>query len=500
MLRATESYGSHHPNVLYPEILSYVGDLASQVLKNNIGPDGYTYPAGKTPQKDGPPKCLYPHQWLWDTAFIAAWTKDLPQGVKDIQLLLKGQREDGFIGHIRYDRTAKDYFPPPDIYHQDGLPVDGEVTSKITQPPNLTYGVWELAKKLPEAEKRVFLKEVFPKVMKFHQYIYENRVVDNSGLMVTIHPWEAGDDNSPKWDAIYDNFFSHPEVIKELGKTKDDNEMSVKMYKNVLNWLRDDIKIPYERLDLKLIDPSQRPINPDYDKYLFLIKLYNKLGWNDKEIIENSPFRVCDPMTNAVLLRSDQALLKMAQFLDIPQAEIKKIKSWKKMTKAGVESLWDEQDGLYYAKDLETNNLLKVDTSSSYMPLFSHQIDENRVARLVEKLSFHQNDLSFLYMVPSTSAHDAKFDDQRYWRGPVWPVINKLIAEGLEFYGFKEMAKIIRESSLLLVMNSLKHQGGFFEYYNPINGDPLGSPSQSWTAAATLLLTDNEFWKDKVLL
>jgi len=94
-----------------------------------------------------------------------------------------------------------------------------------------------------------------------------------------------------------------------------------------------------------------------------------------------------------------------------------------------------------------------------------------------------RNDISkrSKYQVPSHDPADPKFDSKRYWRGPVWLIVNYMIADGLARAGEKETADKIISSSIDLIKVS-----GFAEYYDPINGDPCGGGRFTWTAAMVL--------------
>jgi glycogen debranching enzyme len=39
------------------------------------------------------------------------------------------------------------------------------------------------------------------------------------------------------------------------------------------------------------------------------------------------------------------------------------------------------------------------------------------------------------YGVPSIDPEDPRFEPLRYWRGPVWIIINWMISNGLRHYG-----------------------------------------------------------------
>ncbi|MDO8884721.1 MAG: hypothetical protein Q7V11_17410, partial [Pseudotabrizicola sp.] len=83
--------------------------------------------------------------------------------------------------------------------------------------------------------------------------------------------------------------------------------------------------------------------------------------------------------------------------------------------------------------------------------------------------------------VASHPPSDPRFDAKRYWRGPVWLVVNYMIADGLARAGAQEAADKITASSLDLIRTS-----GFAEYYDPMTGEPLGGGRFTWTAAMVL--------------
>ncbi len=449
---------------------------AKEILSKNIyqgkADSGYTAASGKSiPEGEIKPRFLYPFQWLWDTFFIAGWSPDVDQGITDIHKFLASQAENGFLGHIRYNREIldrKEYFPPPNIYYPAGLPPKGELISKISQPPNVAYGIWELAQKINSPKKRRdFLLATFPKAFKYHQYLYGHLVKD--GLLVTIHPWQAGDDNSPKWDQIYSAI-----KVKNI-------------HQKVVGFLKG-LDLDYSRVDTKIIHHTQRPLGPDYDIYLYLIQLYNQWDWDEKTILSRSPFRVHDPLTNSVLQRSNHCLLQIAKALG-KKEEAVVIKDWLAQTKKGLRGLWSEKKGLYYAKDLHHQSFINVDSVSSLLPLFSHEISQEKAALLAANIREVINQNPLIYMVPSTFPGQASFEPVRYWRGPVWIIINTLLADGLYHYGYHALAKRVSLDGLKLVYQSLSDREGFYEYFDPLTGRGLGSPLQSWTAASVFALS-----------
>ena len=108
-----------------------------------------------------------------------------------------------------------------------------------------------------------------------------------------------------------------------------------------------------------------------------------------------------------------------------------------------------------------------------------HIIKSERAAQIADRISA-MKDYS-TYAVPSHDQMDAEFDGERYWRGPVWLIVNYMIANGLARAGQSNVANIIEKDSLTLIEKS-----GFAEYYDPITGAPCGGGQFTWTAAMVI--------------
>ncbi len=91
----------------------------------------------------------------------------------------------------------------------------------------------------------------------------------------------------------------------------------------------------------------------------------------------------------------------------------------------------------------------------------------------------YQKACAGLLPVPS-AAPGPDFEPDRYWRGPVWLILDWLVAGGLELAGLGADAGAVRQKALELAGR------GFNEYFNPRTGAPLGAEEFSFSAAVTL--------------
>ncbi|HEV7454111.1 MAG TPA: hypothetical protein VGO07_02525, partial [Candidatus Saccharimonadales bacterium] len=85
-----------------------------------------------------PARGMYPHQWLWDSCFIAIGIRhyDIERAKIEILSLLRGQWENGMVPHMILTPGRKDH-PYLGVWRSWISPYspDHVSTSGITQPP-----------------------------------------------------------------------------------------------------------------------------------------------------------------------------------------------------------------------------------------------------------------------------------------------------------------------------------------------------------------------------
>lgn len=79
-----------------------------------------------------------------------------------------------------------------------------------------------------------------------------------------------------------------------------------------------------------------------------------------------------------------------------------------------------------------------------------------------------------------------QYENDGYWRGPIWAPSTILIVDGLRRAGYTDLAVTIANSFLRLCQ-----QGGFAENFDALTGQGLRDRAYTWTAAAYLMLSSD---------
>lgn len=480
---------------------------------------------------------LYPHQWSWDSAFIAIGLRHLSprRAQTELETLLDAQWGDGRIPHIVFNPSVPldAYFPSPDFWRSStagraaGAPRTVQ-TSGIVQPPVHALAAWLVHCADPGLSRaRGFLTRVYPRLAAWHRYLLHRRDLGGGGLVSVVHPWEQGMDNAPSWDAPLSRVAPAPARS-------------------------------FRRADLDHGAPEDRPTDLDYGRYVRLATEYRDGGYRDGGVrdsaygeggvrdgghldgrvrdgghgdgrdedgrkqdrrnadgrpqgggLEDAPgaggqggsggaeFAVEDPAFNALLIASEHALARIAY--ELGATGTARHARAERLTAALVERLWDPVEGMFFCRDLRggdpdpgrrplTGALVPERGVSGLVPLLLPGLPREVASALVRTLRGPHFGLgTTTRLAPSYDLLGEAFDPHRYWRGPAWFNTSWLLERGLRLHGDQAGADALRRAVLDIADTS-----DFAEYVDPYTGEACGATGFSWTAALTLDLLHDD--------
>ena len=335
-----------------------------------------------------PSRTLYPHQWSWDSAFIAlgrSWY-DQERAQRELATLFSAQWANGKVPHIVFNPAVPDdrYFPGPEFWQSASRSRDAPAdiqTSGITQPPIHARAALEMHRHARDKESsKTFLAWLYPRLVAQHTYLDRDRDPTGIGLASIVHPWESGLDNSPVWDRDLAELAIPPGAVP-----------------------------PYERHDLVGANPADRPTDRTYDRFVYLAARYRDSGYNDHALID-APFTVAGPLFNAIYLWSTHALAEIAVIVGADRQA--HVEAADRIHAALLRYLWDVREERFAAVDVRTMERGIEDTIVGFAPLLDPELPAPiRLATMTTLKSrcFHA-DKPGAFVVPSFDLLSEDFD------------------------------------------------------------------------------------------
>ncbi|KLK91368.1 neutral trehalase [Microvirga vignae] len=414
-------------------------DARAILARNDRG--GYTVPTDR----------LYPFQWNWDSAFVAMGfaTFDIDRAYRELERLIEGQWEDGMIPHIVFHAPSDTYFPGADVWGtRHRIP-----TSGITQPPVFGMALRFIHDAAVAAGRQDALERtrpLFAAALRSHRWWMKARDPERRGLVAILHPWESGSDNSPAWD----------EALARVPTTT---------------------TTQIRRKDTGHVDAAMRPRDVDYQRFIHLVDTYRDCGWNPEKQWASAPFKVADVQMTGILARATADLIRLAAVLGA-QDEVAELSEMHRLLTEGLGRRWRDSLRRFVSLDLVSGEDIEAPTQAGFIPLVAVTLDGQQRAAVAAEIARWCDGM--VVSLPSTAPFSPAFEPKRYWRGPVWAVINWLMADGLRANAMNELAGSLERGTVWAI-----EQAGFCEYFDPTTGEGLGGNTFSWTAAAYLVLS-----------
>ncbi len=160
-------------------------------------------------------------------------------------------------------------------------------------------------------------------------------------------------------------------------------------------------------------------------------------------------------------------MAKLANVLGRAEEEAEYTAMYERIGERVNADLYDEQDGRYYDRELETGKFHKVYTPASFLPLFAGICPPDRAARLVADI-MNPARFNTPLPIPSVSADDPQHCDD-YWRGLVWINYFYMVEQSLRENGYVNEANQLADAVIAGIAKWYEKAGCIFETYDPYN-------------------------------
>lgn len=362
-----------------------------------------------------PNAVTYPHLWLWDSCFHAIIWAHLgdSRALRELDAVLAGQLPGGLVPHMVYGEVPPDAWLGPHAR-----------TSSLAQPPMFGHAIKTLVAQglRPSAS-------TIARASRGLDWLWAHRRHE-SDLIYVVHPWEAGNDHSPRWDD-----WGAP------GRTRHDYDRHARTAWNKA--LMGDVTF-------------------DAD---------GAAAWS-------TTFVACPAGFNAYVAYN------MAELADV-LGESALSERASRISAAMDDHLWDAEQGLWSDLPLVGGGpSVHVPISDGVMGALV-TADGQRA-----RTALAQTDDPDRFGSPCGPSNVARthpaYDPVMYWRGVAWPHLSYLLRHALLRWGCAGQAEALTRVTRTAAVHS-----GWAEYWSPETGEGLGAIPQSWTGLVAAMEGDD---------
>jgi hypothetical protein len=360
---------------------------------------GHTYPN----------TTVFPHQWLWDSSFAAVcWHQfgEHERARRELAGVLSAQFPDGFVPHVRHAEPNHDRGP---LAH----------CSSYTQPPIYAHAARVLAEAGPLPEGLV------GRIGDSLDWLWRRRRAAG-GLIYLVHPWEAGTDDSPRWDDW------------------------VAAYLNVA----DPATLTWDRANWTVFDWH----------------LVDESVFDDTGIADHSTVFECAAAGYNALYA--HAAAELAALTGEPCWQERSAELGATIDKV----LWNEEQGLWSDQPLLGGGpAADIPTLDGVLGALV-TANEDRAMRALDQL-VDPTRFAAPYGLAFVARDHPAYAPDDYWRGPGWMQMNYLAALAARRWDRDDIVQLIATMSRSAVEHSR-----FSEHWNPETGEGHGPTPLTWSA------------------
>ena len=200
--------------------------------------------------------------------------------------------------------------------------------------------------------------------------------------------------------------------------------------------------------------------------------MYDNIEYDD----QNHQLLLDDVGLSGLYIHDCRCLAEIARILgDIEKAEM--LEKRAALIEENMESLWDEETGMYLNRRLTTGAFDHRLTPFHFHALFSSRAKGAHAERMVREHLLNPEEFWGDCVLPSIARNDPAWGDNFYWRGRVWGPMNFLVYMALCEHGMEDVRKELAIKSRDLFMPEWLEKGHIHENYS--SAEPTGCANGS---------------------
>ncbi|MBQ4627675.1 MAG: hypothetical protein IJB44_01220, partial [Clostridia bacterium] len=168
----------------------------------------------------------------------------------------------------------------------------------------------------------------------------------------------------------------------------------------------------------------------------------------------------------------------------------------KSKVEAAMQTLWDEEFGLFLNKDLRDGSLSKRISPCNFYSLQADNVTEEQKRRMMDEHFYNPEEFWGDYIMPTIARNDPAYPDQNYWRGRIWAPTNFLAYIAMKHAGLKKECNDFADKSEELLLKEWRMHGHVHENYSGDNGMGCGVGNSDkfyhWGGLLAYIALDNE--------
>jgi glycogen debranching enzyme len=415
-------------------------DMTEEALRESVrklladnARDGYSKLLGRNYCYVAPSPGTYPYQWFWDTCFhviMLARLGEYGYAQRNLRSLFEMQEANGFVGHMVFWHKTLPTRHTDVLQARPSWQSLRPHMSALIQP---CFAATALLRLFEASGDRVFLGELYAKVMRYHDWLANERDFDGDGLVTIISPFESGMDWKPSYDPV-------------LGYSK--RVTSRKLYTSRLFW---------------------KVVAVDWSNFSALYDL--------PRIRRRQKFLVKDAGVNAIYATDLAAMEQLAVVAGDDPARFKRRRE--RVAQSMLDLMYDPQERAFFDVQEPGSRRIPIATPTIFFPLAVPEVPDD-IARAVVDAHFDRDDqFAAPYPMPSVERRDPSFFEGEtpfIWRGPTWAFNNWFLYQAFKARGWTDQQHALRES-----LRKLVDREGFREYYDPVTGQGHGAREFTWS-------------------